>query len=255
MQRIDFGTALPVILEAHPHRQREQIDEAFLERRVAGDLAADVADHAPQPNAQEPERPPGPFELVCMRVAPDHDRSSLGDAPVALPQRHIVASRQIDQFSQRAVAQPCIGRMGNRFGLHRGVDHDPFEIAGRQRPGLVRHRQALLDQRHQRLLAEPLAPMRQGRAVERQPVAEAQLTAKELVIRVLQPARAQHFVRQIVHVLQDKQPRHQTGRQAGLARTRRADAGKALIEKPPIDLTRQPHQRMAQIDDLLQCRP
>jgi len=51
--------------------------------------------------------------------------------------------------------------MGDRLGLHRGVDHHPFEIAVRQRPGLVRHRQALLDQRHQRLLAQPLAPMRQ----------------------------------------------------------------------------------------------
>ena len=51
--------------------------------------------------------------------------------------------------------------MRDRFGLHRRIDHDPFEIAGCQRAGLVRHRQALLDQRHQLLLAEPLAPMRQ----------------------------------------------------------------------------------------------
>jgi hypothetical protein len=81
--------------------------------------------------------------------------------------------------------------MGDRFGLHRGVDNDPFKIAGRQRPGLVRYRQALLDQRHQRLRAQSLAPMRQRRAVERQPVAEAQPAAEELVIRVLQPARTQ----------------------------------------------------------------
>jgi hypothetical protein len=86
-------------------------------------------------------------------------------------------------------------------------------------------------------------------------VAEAQLAAEELVIRVLQPARAQHLVRQVVHVLQDEQPCHQPGRQAGLARTWRAHAGKAPIEKPPIDLARQPHQRMAQIDDLFQRRP
>ena len=82
-------------------------------------------------------------------------------------------------------------------------------------------------------------------------MAEAQLAAEELVIRVLQPERAQRLVRQIVHVLQDEQPRHQPGRQAGLARTGRADAGKAAIEEPPIDLAGQPHQRVAQIDDLL----
>jgi len=86
-------------------------------------------------------------------------------------------------------------------------------------------------------------------------VAEAQLAAEELIIRVLQPAPAQRLVRQVVHVLQDKQPRHQPGRQAGLARTWRADAGKASVEKPPIDLAGQPHQRMTQIDDLFQRRP
>jgi len=96
-----------------------------------------------------------------MRIAPDHDRRALGEAPVALPQRHLVTPRQIDQFLQRAVAQPCIGRVSDRFRLYRGVDHDPFEIAGRQCSGLVRHRQALLDQRHQLLLAQALAPMRQ----------------------------------------------------------------------------------------------
>src|SRR5215471_9037060 len=36
VQRIDFGAALPLVLKSHPHRQREQVGEAFLERRVAG---------------------------------------------------------------------------------------------------------------------------------------------------------------------------------------------------------------------------
>ena len=65
----------------------------------------------------------------------------------------MVAPREIDEFFQCAMAQPRIGRMRDRLGLYRGVDHHPFEIAGCQRPGLVRHRQALLDQRHQLLLA------------------------------------------------------------------------------------------------------
>jgi hypothetical protein len=73
----------------------------------------------------------------------------------------VVAPREIDQFFQSAMVQPRMGWMGNRFGLYRGIDHDPLDIAGRQRVGLVRHRQALLDQRHQLLLAQALAPMRQ----------------------------------------------------------------------------------------------
>ena len=161
VQRIDLAAALPVILQTHPHRQGEQVGKAFLEGLLARDLAPDIADHAAEPNVQKLERAPGPLELVRMRVAPDHDRGAFGDAPVALPQRHVVALREIDQFFQRTMAQPRIGGMGDRLGLHRGVDHHPFEITGRQRPGLVRHRQALLDQRHQLLLAQALALMRQ----------------------------------------------------------------------------------------------
>ena len=161
MQRIDFGTALPVILKAHPHRQGEQAGKAFLEGFVARDLAPDIADHAAQPDAQELERAPSPLELVRMRVAPNHECGALGDAPIPLPQRHVVAPRQFDQFFQGAMAQPRIGRVRDRFRLHRGVDHHPFEITGRQRPGLVRHRQAFLDQRYQLLLAQPLTPVGQ----------------------------------------------------------------------------------------------
>src|SRR5262249_38069621 len=94
--------ALRVILQTHPHRQVEQVGKAFLEGFVARDLAPDVADHAAQPNAQELERAPGPLELVRMRIAPDHERGALGDAPVALPKWHIVAPRQIDQFFSSA---------------------------------------------------------------------------------------------------------------------------------------------------------
>ena len=154
VQRIDLGAALPVILQTHPHRQGEQVGKALLEQLVAGDLAADVADHTAEANAQKLQLPPGPFELVRMGVAPDHNRSALGNAPVALPQWQVMAPREIDQFFQCAMAQPRIGRVRDRFGLHRGVDHDPFEITGRQRAGLVRHRQALLDQRHQLFFAQ-----------------------------------------------------------------------------------------------------
>jgi hypothetical protein len=85
VQRINLGAALPVILETYPHRQGEQVGKALLERSVVRNLASDVADHAAEPNAQKPELAPGPLELVGMCVAPDHDRRTLGEAPVALP--------------------------------------------------------------------------------------------------------------------------------------------------------------------------
>ena len=74
-----------MVLEAHPHRQRQQICKAHLELLVADDLAADVADHPPQAGAQKFEFAPRPFDLVRMAVAPDHQRRPLGQPAMALP--------------------------------------------------------------------------------------------------------------------------------------------------------------------------
>jgi hypothetical protein len=128
VQRIDpgvcargqaLGAALPVILKTHAHREGEQAGKAFPERRVAGNFAPDVAEHAAEPNAQELERAPGPLELMGMRVAPDHDRGALGNASVALPQWHVMAPREIDQFFQCAMTQPRIGPVRDGLGLYR----------------------------------------------------------------------------------------------------------------------------------------
>ena len=68
MQRIHLRPALAMILKAYPHRQGEEIGEALLEPLVAGDLAANVADHPAQPGAQELQLTPRPLELVGMAV-------------------------------------------------------------------------------------------------------------------------------------------------------------------------------------------
>ena len=83
-------------------------------------------------------------------------------------------------------------------------------------------------------------------------MAEAQLAAEVLVIGVLDPARAQRLVREVVRVLQDEESGHQPRRQTGLAWSCLTDRGKAPIEEAPVDLRRQPRQRMVQIDDLFQ---
>jgi hypothetical protein len=75
----------------------------LLEPLVAGDLAADVADHPAQPDAQEFEFAPRPLELVGVGIASDHDSSAFGYAPIALPQCHIVALRRIDRPLQPRV--------------------------------------------------------------------------------------------------------------------------------------------------------
>jgi len=55
-------------------------------------------------------------------------------------------------------------------------------------------------------------------------------------------------------VLQDEEARDQPRRQARLAGARHAHRAEAAIEKVPVDLARQPHQRMAHVDDLIEGR-
>ena len=190
-----------------------------------------------------------------MGVAPDHDRRALGDPEIALAQRHAFALGEARPASQGPVHEPRVGRMRDRLGLDGGVHRHALEVLGRDRAGLVGDRKALLNERHELLLAKPLAPARQRGAVEGQLVAEAQLAAEELVIRVLDPARAQHLVREVVHVLQDEEPGHQPRRQGRLARPGVIYRAEAPAEKSPIDLLRQPHQRVPHVDDLIQRRP
>jgi hypothetical protein len=65
------------------------------------------------------------------------------------------------------------------------------------------------------------------------PRSSRRVVVSSSAIRVLDPARAQRLVRQVVHVLQNEQFRHQPSRQAGLTRTRHANAGKAADREIP----------------------
>jgi hypothetical protein len=111
-----------------------------------------------------------------------------------LAQRHAVALGEPDELDDCPMHQPRVGQMRNGLRLHRGIDHHPLKVLGTDGANLVRHRQTFLDQRDELFLAEPLAPACHRRSIERQPVAEAQFAAEVLVIGVLDPAGAQHFV-------------------------------------------------------------
>ena len=144
--------------------------------------------------------------------------------------------------------------MGDRFLLHGGVHYNPFEIFGLDRPAPVRHREALLQQRRDLLLTQPLAPARQRRAVKWQLVPEHHFAAEILEIRVLYPPVAQRLVREIVHVLEDEQPGHQPRWQRRLPWPYATYRTEALCQEIPINLRRKPHQRMAKVEDRLQGR-
>ena len=63
VQRVDLRPALALLLVADPQRQIEQRAKAILERGIALDLAADVANDAAESGAQEFEFAPGALEL------------------------------------------------------------------------------------------------------------------------------------------------------------------------------------------------
>src|SRR6516165_5484375 len=64
------------------------------------------------------------------------------------------------------MGEPGVGRMRDRLLLHSGIYRNPFEIFGVDRPGAVGHREALLQQRGDLLLTQPLAPARERRAIK-----------------------------------------------------------------------------------------
>ncbi len=78
------------------------------------------------------------------------------------------------------------------------------------------------------------------------------LAAEQLEIRVLDPAFAQPLVREVVHVFEDRQPRHQPRRQGRTACFVRVGRAERRLQKRPIHRRRQFHQRMAPVDDLIQ---
>ena len=157
----------------HLARKRKQDRKAFLEGGVGGGLALEVADEAAEAGAQELEGAAGALELMGVVVAPDHDRSPLGDPEITLAQRHAGALGECHQLDEGLVHQPRAGRMGDGLGLHRGADGHPLEVLAGDRTGLVRDRQALLEQGHELLLAEALAPAAKRGALEGELVAEA----------------------------------------------------------------------------------
>ena len=164
----------------------------------------------------------------------------------------MLAGQAVEPLDRR-MQQLGVGREGDGLGLHRGVDRDPLEVLGAQRAGLVRHPQALGQQQLQ-LVAEPLAPMAQVRALVRERVLEELLAGEVLEIRVIDPALAHALVGQPVDVLEQQQPDHEAGLDPGpaLVAVERRDLA---VDPVPIDLAGELHQLVLHVDDLVEPRP
>ena len=132
------------------------------------------------PTGAPPQRPVGALELFGVGVALMGDQRIASDPLIGLAQGNAGLLRQPDQTLPRPVHEPGVGRERHRLRLHRRVDDDARKVRGLGRAGAGRGRQALLYQRDELLLAHPLAPARQRRAVERRLVLEELLAAERL---------------------------------------------------------------------------
>ena len=123
----------------------------------------------------------------------------------------------------------------------------------RSAPACVRHPQALGQQQVQ-LVAEPLAPMAQVRALVRELMLEELFAGEVLEIRIMDPALAHAFVGQPVNVLEQQKSDHEAG----------LDPGPALVAVERRDLAIDPRQSILpasrtslvlHVDDLIEPGP
>jgi len=114
----------------------------------------------------------------------------------------------------------------------------------------VRHAQALGQQKLE-LVAEPLAPMAQVRALVRKRVLEELLAGEVLEVRVMDPALANPLVGQAINVLEQQQADRKARLNPGptLVAVERRNLA---IDKVPVDLAGEQHQLVLHIDDLVQ---
>ena len=180
-------------------------------------------------------------EILCKRSISDatlpggRQRGARRGKGCFLGQPHQPLARPMHQLG--------VGWERRRLRLRGRVDDHLRQVRGLGGAGPRRGIQALLDRRDELLLAHPLASARQRRAVERLLVAEELLAAEELQVGVLNPARAELLVGQIVRVLEDREPRHQPGGRRRMPRLVRIDRPEPLLQQPPVDRRGQLRQR------------
>ena len=146
VERIELPAALALLLRSDLARPRQGLRERFFQRRLAFDLAADVADQPPEPRAQEAQLPAMTLELLGVGVAPRHHRRPLGDARIGLAPSNAVFAGEPPEPPDRRVQELGIGRERDRLRLHGRVHRDAPEVVGAQRARLMRHPQTFGEQ-------------------------------------------------------------------------------------------------------------
>ena len=69
MQGVNLGQGIALLLRHHPLAQPQRAQEGGLQRRIAVDLAPNVADGATEERFELPELTIGPLELFGVGIA------------------------------------------------------------------------------------------------------------------------------------------------------------------------------------------
>jgi hypothetical protein len=152
------------------------------------ELAPEVAEHLAEIGLQASDLAPGALHLAGVGVAAGQPERLLADPGVALAQRHAVALGQADQDLAAAVVEARVQGMGDRLGLHRGVDADPLQALLLDRLAAGRRGDGILQQELDAVLADPSAPADQRARLDRQLQLQEVQAAEHLPVQVLDPA-------------------------------------------------------------------
>jgi hypothetical protein len=189
-----------------------------------------------------------------MGITPDLSGQTRRQPGIALAQRQARLLGERHQAPARLLVEPCVGRMRDRLLHDRRVHDHRLRASLGDHPGRTPGLDRLGQEPFDTFLSDPVPPPRQRRGIDRRTVLEERLATEVLVVRVLHPPGHDRLIRQLVGVLEVKQPRHQPRRGRRAPRMRREEPRPLLLEELPVDQRGQLHQLVAQVDHVRQTR-
>src|SRR5262249_53976894 len=163
-------------------------------------LAPDVANEPAEAGGQKAQLSTGGGGMFWVGVKPRPPGGAAWGGRQPFPPPPPPPPRPTGLRPSRRGQKLPLGLVGGGLRRHGGIDRDPRQILRPQRPALVRHPQALGQEKFQ-LAAEALAPMAQVRALVRKLVLEELLSGEVLEVWIIDPAFAHAFVGQSVNML------------------------------------------------------
>lgn len=209
MQGVELLLVLP-FLGQQAADQGQHLLERRLRRGPVRQLALNIAVHPLKDHLQPADFTLGALELFGLGVASVAEGRMLGRPRVALTEGHPVSLGQLHQSAMGLRVQARVCGVRDGLGLHRCIHDDLVHAAlgdrARRAPGL----DGELEQPLTPAFADPLAPPRHLRRMDRQLVLEELLPGEVLPVGILFPAGHHLLVRKRIGVLQEVESSHES---------------------------------------------